>query len=32
MKMSPDILPKQVYNDLLYALRYRPADERMIFV
>lgn len=32
MKMSPDILPKQVYDDLLYALRYRPADERMIFV
>ncbi|MDE0423047.1 MAG: hypothetical protein OXK76_19445 [Gammaproteobacteria bacterium] len=32
MKLSPAILPRQLYDDLLYALRYRPVDERMLFV
>ena len=32
MKISPDVLPEQLYYDLLYALRNRPVDERMLFV
>ena len=32
MKISPSNLPDQLYEDLLYTLRYRHMDERMLFV
>ncbi len=32
MKVSPDELPDHLYHDLLYTLRNRPVDERMLFV
>lgn len=32
MKISPDILPEPLYGDMLYTLRYRSIDERILFV
>ena len=32
VKMSPSILPESLYYDILYTLRYRCIDERMLFV
>ena len=32
MQLSPSALPRQLFDDVLYALRYRPVDERMLFV
>lgn len=32
MKISPDILPEPLYDDMLYTLRYRSIDERILFV
>ena len=32
MKISPDILPEPLYADMLYTLRYRSIDERILFV
>ncbi len=32
MEISPNVLPELLYYDLLYALRHRPVDERMLFV
>ena len=32
LKISPDVLPELLYHDMLYALRYRCVDERLLFV
>ena len=32
MKISPDVLPESLYYEILYTLRYRCIDERMLFV
>lgn len=32
LRVSPDVLPRRLYADLLYTLRYRPVDERMLLV
>ena len=32
LSLSPNILPQSLYSDMLYALRYRCIDERLLFV
>ena len=32
MKISPAILPRPLYDDFLYTLRYRHIDERMLLI
>ena len=32
MRISPDVLPELLYDDMLYTLRYRHIDERMLIV
>ena len=32
MSVSPDMLPEQLFADLLYTLRHRSVDDRMLFL
>lgn len=32
MQISPDVLPQPLYDEILYTLRYRHIDERMLLV
>ena len=32
MSISPDVLPERLFADLLYTLRYRSVDDRMLFL
>ena len=32
LRISPDVLPELLYDDMLYTLRYRHIDERMLIV